>query len=379
MDEVHCCQEGSLRTHCLLELTRSTKRRLGLTGTPADEKLEHFDTLFHIVYRRGGLAYPFQPGELERKFTTNFQLQRSYKTGEVDFSAKKAVPVLATKHLGAYASVVNRLAHYLSHTDPEVAEYVTWPPVNTYYEVLEMAPTQAKLYQEQLIKSQEQMRANQRALQEQRLSVAEKTKLRADTLQQIWALRQMSSCPWVTTDLQSTAKTDYLLQLISNCSGHSLVFTEMVEVAQALALLISEAGHEVLYLHAGLSRRERFDLVARFLYEEGPFVFLSTYGLAGTGIDLITARQVILHDFPWEERIISQAIARAVRPGQIHPVVDTYWLMHERTVDVYIEAIVRQKGKTNQRLTRFEVTPAATKQATPTGELLDTLLDQIPF
>ncbi len=97
----------------------------------------------------------------------------------------------------------------------------------------------------------------------------------------------------------------------------TLVFTQYAEFGRLLQPHLAERlGEEVLYLHGGLSKRRREELVARFQEPDGPRVFLLSLKAGGTGLNLTAANQVIHLDRWWNPAVEDQATDRAFRIGQ---------------------------------------------------------------
>ncbi|MFC8450874.1 SNF2-related protein [Kitasatospora sp. NPDC057223] len=97
----------------------------------------------------------------------------------------------------------------------------------------------------------------------------------------------------------------------------TLVFTQYAEFGTLLQPYLAERlGEEVLYLHGGVPKRRREELVARFQQPGGPGVFLLSLKAGGTGLNLTAANQVIHLDRWWNPAVEEQATDRAFRIGQ---------------------------------------------------------------
>ena len=97
----------------------------------------------------------------------------------------------------------------------------------------------------------------------------------------------------------------------------TLVFTQYAEFGTLLQPYLAERlGEEVLYLHGGVPKRRREELVARFQQPGGPRVFLLSLKAGGTGLNLTAANQVIHLDRWWNPAVEEQATDRAFRIGQ---------------------------------------------------------------
>ena len=96
-----------------------------------------------------------------------------------------------------------------------------------------------------------------------------------------------------------------------------LCFTQFTEFAEMLLPHLSARfGTDVAYLHGGVSRKRRDEMVARFQSDDGPPIFLLSVKAGGTGLNLTAANQVIHLDRWWNPAVENQATDRAFRIGQ---------------------------------------------------------------
>jgi SNF2 family DNA or RNA helicase len=72
----------------------------------------------------------------------------------------------------------------------------------------------------------------------------------------------------------------------------------------------------VLWLHGGLPKVKRDELVERFATDDEPMIFLLSLKAAGTGLNLTAANHVIHVDRWWNPAVEDQATDRAFRIGQ---------------------------------------------------------------
>ena len=96
-----------------------------------------------------------------------------------------------------------------------------------------------------------------------------------------------------------------------------LCFTQFTEFGEMLVPHLSARfDQEVLFLHGGVSRRRRDEMVARFQVADGPSVFLLSLKAGGTGLNLTAANHVVHLDRWWNPAVENQATDRAFRIGQ---------------------------------------------------------------
>ncbi|GAB7048952.1 DEAD/DEAH box helicase [Catenuloplanes indicus] len=96
-----------------------------------------------------------------------------------------------------------------------------------------------------------------------------------------------------------------------------LVFTQYAEFGALLQpYLQARLDRPVLWLHGGLAKARRDELVERFQTGDEPTIFLLSLKAAGTGLNLTAANHVIHVDRWWNPAVEDQATDRAYRIGQ---------------------------------------------------------------
>ncbi|MFE2724759.1 DEAD/DEAH box helicase [Kitasatospora sp. NPDC059327] len=117
-----------------------------------------------------------------------------------------------------------------------------------------------------------------------------------------------------------SGKVERLVEVLAEAlaeGDRALVFTQYAEFGTMLQPYLSRRlGEEVLYLHGGVPKGRRDDLVERFAAPDGPRVFLLSLKAGGTGLNLSAANQVIHLDRWWNPAVEDQATDRAHRIGQ---------------------------------------------------------------
>jgi SNF2 family DNA or RNA helicase len=97
----------------------------------------------------------------------------------------------------------------------------------------------------------------------------------------------------------------------------ALLFTQFTEFAGLLLPHLSARfDQEVLYLHGGVPKARRDEMVERFQSGDGPSLFLLSLKAGGTGLNLTEASHVIHIDRWWNPAVENQATDRAFRIGQ---------------------------------------------------------------
>ncbi len=113
------------------------------------------------------------------------------------------------------------------------------------------------------------------------------------------------------------ARLTEMLDELAQAGDRALVFTQFTEMGAILQKHLQETfGQEVPFLHGGVTRKRRDELVARFQAPGGPRFFLLSLKAGGTGLNLTAANHVFHFDRWWNPAVENQATDRAFRIGQ---------------------------------------------------------------
>ncbi|MFC4125088.1 DEAD/DEAH box helicase [Nocardia rhizosphaerae] len=97
----------------------------------------------------------------------------------------------------------------------------------------------------------------------------------------------------------------------------ALLFTQFREFGElVLPYLTERFGTSIPFLHGGVSKQRRDDMVTGFQGENGPPLMLLSLKAGGTGLNLTAANHVIHLDRWWNPAVENQATDRAFRIGQ---------------------------------------------------------------
>ncbi len=142
-----------------------------------------------------------------------------------------------------------------------------------------------------------------------------------------------------------SAKLDQLLNDMEEiaASGHkALIFSQWVEPLELLAKALAPYGP--LQYHGKIPQAERTPILDRFKADPDCHVLLMSYGTGSVGLNLQFTNYVFLFDRWWNPAVEDQAINRAHRIGQRHPVTVTRFLS-EGTIEHRIATILENKRK----------------------------------
>jgi hypothetical protein len=119
------------------------------------------------------------------------------------------------------------------------------------------------------------------------------------------------------------ARLEETLEEILAAGEKALLFTQFAEFGEMLRThLVARFGREVAFLHGGLGKAQRDDLVARFQSGDlrSPPIFVLSLKAGGTGLTLTAANHVFHVDRWWNPAVEDQATDRAFRIGQTRAV-----------------------------------------------------------
>ncbi len=170
-------------------------------------------------------------------------------------------------------------------------------------------------------------------------------------LQMIQALKQICNHPRQylkegDTATEASGKMQRLLELLDPIHQRhekAIVFTQFREAGELLQAAIAEAtGRQPAFLHGGLSRRQRDEMVQRFQQDRSDRVLVLSLKAAGTGLNLTAAAHVVHFDLWWNPAVEAQATDRAYRIGQSQT-VQVHRLLTQGTFEERINDMIQSK------------------------------------
>lgn len=170
-------------------------------------------------------------------------------------------------------------------------------------------------------------------------------------LQMILALKQICNHPAQylkkgNDKAQLSGKASLFLDLLDNIHANHekvLVFTQFREMGSLLSRWIAERnGREPLFLHGGVSRIKRDQMVEKFQNDRTERVFILSLKAGGTGLNLTAASNVIHYDLWWNPAVEAQATDRAYRIGQLRN-VQVHRFITRATFEERINEMIRSK------------------------------------
>jgi len=290
------------------------QRRLALTGTPIENRLAEFWSLFNFV--SPGLLGPLD--KFEEKYG------RPIDNGD----GKTAIRLRNTVH----PFILRRTKLEVEKDLPEKIETD---------QIVEMVDDQRAVYNSVL-----------REVRAQVLGEVEKNglaKSQLHILAGLTRLRQAACDPRLLGlpkqfNDDSSGKLQALRELVEECvsGGHKvLVFSQFVTMLQLVKTTLERDGVTLEYLDG--STKDRMERVERFQNDPTCSVFLISLKAGGTGLNLTAADTVVHFDPWWNPAVEEQATDRAHRIGQSR-VVSVYRLVAKGTIEEKI-LVLKQKKK----------------------------------
>lgn len=152
---------------------------------------------------------------------------------------------------------------------------------------------------------------------------------------------------------ESSGKMERMLEILDNIAdvGESaLIFTQYVGMGELLVSMLGRKyGKEPYFLHGGVPKRERDEMVRAFQAGEGPEFFVLSLKAGGVGLNLTRANHVLHYDRWWNPAVENQATDRVFRIGQ-HRNVQVHKLISQGTLEERIDELIEQKKALSEQV-----------------------------
>lgn len=146
------------------------------------------------------------------------------------------------------------------------------------------------------------------------------------------------------------ARLTEMLEEALQVGDRALVFTQFTEMGALIKRHLENTfGREVLFLHGGVSKKQRDRMVERFQsasggreFPDGPRIFILSLKAGGTGLNLTAANHVFHFDRWWNPAVENQATDRAFRIGQTRN-VQVHKFLCVGTLEEKIDQMIEMK------------------------------------
>jgi hypothetical protein len=350
IDEGHGLKAKTERTQHLKVLRDAARRVLLISGTLSDGNLAQIHHTCKFVYTK---RWPYPTAQsFSQVFGEKEKLKTNYLYGSnTNTSApEKFLQRLDSNKLVAYYKLMRRFVHRVKITEPQVAAYLTIPTQEVTVHRLEAT-------EEQRTKTTAYIKEHRTKLE----AAAQSTNTRhtAEALQLIHPLIELANSPENLTN-----KAKEVLQITKQSKGKTIIFCSYVRSARIITNYLSSSYEpgEVIRLYANdplenpntLGSEERQRRISAFQYDKKVKVAVLSINLASEAIDLTKATDVILYCMPWSVTKLQQALARAVRPGNINKTVGIHYLLQQGLIDEHQVALAIEKVKGTKLLLDYE-------------------------
>jgi SNF2 family DNA or RNA helicase len=291
------------------------RTRLALTGTPVEN---HLAELWSIMeFCNPGLLGPAK--RFRRRFQEPIEVRQD---ADATAALKRATGPFVLRRLKTDKSIISDL--------PEKNEMKVW---------CTLTAEQATLYQA-VVEDMMSAIENSEGIQRRGNVLAAMTKLKQACNHPAHLLKDGSRLPGRSGKL---ARLEELTEEIIEDGDKALIFTQYTEFGSMLQpYLAAHLDRPVLWLHGGLSKARRDELVERFQNDDEPMLFLLSLKAAGTGLNLTAANHVVHFDRWWNPAVEDQATDRAFRIGQSRDVQVRKFIC-TGTLEEKIDAMIERK------------------------------------
>jgi hypothetical protein len=289
--------------------------RLALTGTPVEN---HLAELWSIMdFANPGLLGSAK--RFRRRFQEPIEIRQD---SDATAALKRATGPFVLRRLKTDKTIISDL--------PEKNEMKVWCP---------LTPEQATLYQA-VVEDMMAVIEDSEGIQRRGNVLSAMTKLKQTCNHPAHLLKDGSRLPGRSGKL---ARLEELADEIVADGDKALIFTQYAEFGHLLQPhLEARLDRPVLWLHGGLTKARRDELVERFQTADEPMLFLLSLKAAGTGLNLTAANHVVHFDRWWNPAVEDQATDRAFRIGQSRNVQVRKFIC-AGTLEEKIDAMIERK------------------------------------
>lgn len=269
--------------------------RIAMSGTPVENRLSEYWSIVDYAQRGhlGSLAH------FAQEYATPIQTHRDAAAAA---RLRRVIAPFVLRRLKSDRRIIDDLPDKL-----EQDQYCA------------LTPEQAALYETVVREGLAAIAGESRSFERQGL-----------VLRMILALKQVCNHPahylkQGAADAAASGKAQRLVDLLDEIDaarGKALVFTQFREMGELLVqmLRVRQAhmvgAREPLFLHGGVPRARRDEMVERFQGDPAQRLLLLSLKAGGTGLNLTAANHVIHYDLWWNPAVEAQATDRAYRIGQ---------------------------------------------------------------
>ncbi|NUO56405.1 MAG: DEAD/DEAH box helicase, partial [Hamadaea sp.] len=321
VDEAQAIKNAATRQAVAIR-SLPARHKIAVTGTPVENRLA--DLWAIMEFANPGLLGP--ASEFKRAYAEPIQRQGDQQAAE---RLRRLTQPFVLRRLKTDKSIISDL--------PEKLEMEV---------VCNLTAEQATLYQA-IVDDALAVIEGAEGIERKGLVLATMTKLKQVCNHPAQLLRDGSRLAGRSGKL---ARLEEILEEVLEAGEKALLFSQYAEFGGALqAYLTGRFGREVLFLHGGVAKAGRDEMVSRFQADEGPPIFVLSLKAGGTGLTLTAANHVIHVDRWWNPAVEDQATDRAFRIGQKRN-VQVRKFVCAGTVEERISAMLADKRELADRI-----------------------------
>jgi SNF2 family DNA or RNA helicase len=302
----------------------STAHRIAMTGTPVENRLTELWSIFEFI----NPSYLGRLGTFQNRFQK--PIERDSDDDSIHQLKRLIGPFLLRRHKQDPAVELDL---------PEKMEAKAYVPLTR---------EQAALYESVV---QDMMN---------KLDTASAMERRGMILASLTKLKQVCNHPALflkdgreQTTSGRSAKLDRLVEMVGELRSEGdscLIFTQFVEAGRLLQQVLgTELSETALFLHGGLSKKARDQMVSEFQSGQGAGILLLSLRAGGVGLNLTAANHVFHYDRWWNPAVENQATDRAYRIGQNRR-VQVHKFVTLGTLEERIDEMIEQKSAMSEQI-----------------------------
>ncbi|WP_445376011.1 DEAD/DEAH box helicase [Paenibacillus radicis (ex Gao et al. 2016)] len=299
--------------------------RIALTGTPMENRLTELWSIYDFI----------NPG---------------YLGGMGEFRKAVVAPIERTRDEAVISGLQRWVKPFmLRRVKKDPAIQLSLPEKNEAKTYIALTAEQGAIY-ENIVSDLLEKLDTLDAMQRRGLILASLTRLK-QLCNHPSLLQDESSKNW---DEDRSNKVTRLLEMAEEIASEGercLIFTQFVEMGHQLSRLLEERiGIPVPYLHGGVPKAKRDEMIDRFQNQDVPgCAFVLSLKAGGTGLNLTAANHVFHFDRWWNPAVENQATDRAFRIGQTRQ-VQVHKFITLGTLEERIDEMIERKQNLNDQV-----------------------------
>jgi len=304
----------------------SARHRIALTGTPMENRLTELWSIYDFI----------NPGYLG---TMN------------EFRRAVVLPIERTRDEAMIASLQRWVKPFmLRRVKKDPAIQLSLPDKNELKTYIALTAEQGSMY-ENIVSDLLEKLDTLDSMQRRGLILSSLTRLKQLCDHPALLASEKSSGQWSEDRSNKVTRLLEMCDEIAAEGERCLIFTQFIEMGKQLQELLEQRlGMRVSYLHGGVPKAKRDEMIERFQNpEESCCAFVLSLKAGGTGLNLTAANHVFHFDRWWNPAVENQATDRAFRIGQTKQ-VQVHKFISLGTLEEKIDEMIDRKQSLNDQV-----------------------------